>query len=118
MRFAGVAVGVDLDSIAKATTKKIVNRSVECPSDEIPEGEFDAADGGDGGTREGTLARKAANHHLVEFVDIVRVFADDHGAGTVYQLGNTDAPIGFTESGDAFVRLDSHQDPGEVPCHD
>ena len=104
--------------VAEAAAEEVVDGRVERPADEIPERDLDAADGGHGRAGQRALAGEAADHHLVELADVERVLADEHRRGLVHQLGDADAPIGLAEAGNALVRLDLHEHPGESSLHD
>ena len=115
---AGVAVGIDADLVAEAATEKVVDGRVQGAAHQVPEGDFDTADGGDGGAASGAFAGEAADQHFVDLADVEGVFANDDGGGFVHQLGDADTPVGLTEPGDAFVGFDADQDPWEIAVDD
>ena len=115
---ASVAVGIDPDFVAEFSAEHVVDRGVKRATDEIPEGDFDPADRGDGGAAGRPFARHAADHHFIEFADVEGAFADQQFAGFVDGFSDTDTPVGFTETGDPFVGFDANEDPREIAIDD
>src|SRR5215212_5275066 len=111
---AGVAIGIDPNTIAVAAAEEVVDGGVQRPSDEIPERDLDTTDGGDRSAGQRALAGEAANHQVVKLADIVWVLADDDRRGLVHELSDAYAPIGFSEAGYTFVGLDLDEHPRKV----
>ena len=117
-RLAGVAVGIDADPVPEPAAEEGRGRRLEGLAQEVPKGDLDAADRGDGGAGLRAFARQAADHHLDEPADIDRILADQKGLGLVHQLGHARTPIGLAEPADAGVGLDPDQHPGKIPLDD
>ena len=103
----GLSGAVEADFIAEPAAKEIAAGSLQDTAGEIPEGDFDAAGGGDGNAALSARAGGEHEHLVVELVDVERVLADD----VLFEEAEDNvlharAPVGFADAGDAGVGFD------------
>ena len=111
------------DAVTGAATQQFIDRHAQRLAFDIPEGDVD---GGDGGGQDALRREEATTEeHLPEMLRAEGILANEQGLevfdGALHRQfapGNS----GFTQTADAFVRLDDNEAkgaplPGEIDFH-